>query len=530
MKKRSAVLLAAACQLAIAAWAVGADKPSVDRTISIMPEVATEGLTTAQSTNIQVDVSNWLAAERPSGVDGSAVRVSLSAAEIDAIEHPQATNAAPLKVGVVVPMTNQLAINGLLNPKTGAVSRNPNIAGGQLSRTRTGEYIWAVNVGSEGAGGIRLHIENLFLPNNAELYFYSDNGESYGPYTGMGPENNGDMWTPSIVGDEGTLQLRLNPPVTKADLANVSLSVTEVGHISRNFFGIAPNANAEGGVASFCSFNAPCIVNNNCTSDPAVNNAELAVAKMLWVQGCCIYTCSGGLIADSDAGTQIPYFMTAGHCLSQSNSGLEAFFHYEVSCGTSTCTATFTDPPNTLISGKTVGATVKAQGSISSGDYCLLQLSQAPPAGSVFLGWTNVAVSGSNGTPLYRVSHPSGAPQAFSNQNVNTSAGTCQGWPRGPLIYSTGNVGATEGGSSGSPVVNSSGQLVGQLTGGCGTNLNDECDHAHNATVDGAFAFYYNAVAPFLVGGGGGCGASGTSCTSNAQCCSNRCKPNGTCR
>jgi hypothetical protein len=407
-------------------------------------------------------------------------------------------------------------------------------------------------------------VENLFLPNNAELYFYSNYGEAYGPYTGMGPDNTGEFWTPSVIGMEGTLQIRVNAPASKDDLANVSLSVTEIGHISRAFFGIVD----EGTVAAFCSFNASCVVNNSCTSDPAVNNAELAVAKMLWVQGCCIYTCSGGLIADSDAGTEIPYFMTAGHCLSQSSSNLEAFFRYQVSCGTTSCTGTFTDPPSGLIAGKTVGATVKAQGSISSGDYCLLQLSQTPPAGSVFLGWTTAPVSGTNGAALHRVSHPSGAPQAYSSANVNTSAGTCQGWPRGPLIYSTGVVGATEGGSSGSPVVNASGQFVGQLTGGCGTNINDECDHTSNATVDGAFAFYFASVDDFLAGGGGcvptteicndgldndcdgatdcadsnctgdpacsgSCSPVGASCINNSDCCSNKCKGpagNKTCR
>jgi lysyl endopeptidase len=531
MKNRSAlVLLAAACPLAIAAWAVGADKPSVDRTISVMPEVATEGLTPLEQRDHQENLSSWLAAERPAGA-AATIRVQISDDEMRSIEEPEVTNAAPLKVGVVIPMATPLNLNGLVSAKTGLPTRDT-LAGGQLTQTRDGGYVWAVTVGSENAGGIRLHIDNLFLPNNAELYFYSDSGEAYGPYTSMGPEDSGEFWTPSVFGRDGTLQIRFNGPVTKNDLLNTSLTVTEVGHISRAFFGFIDSGVVdEGSVASFCSTNASCIVNNSCTSNAAVNNAELAVAKMLWVQGCCIYTCSGGLIADTDTATQIPLFITAGHCLSQSNSGLEAFFQYQASCGsTANCTATWTDPPVGSYAGKTVGATVLAQASISSGDYCLLQLSQAPPAGSVFLGWNTTAVSGSNGTALYRVSHPSGAPQAYSDQTVNTSAGTCQGWPRGPLIYSRGVTGATEGGSSGSPVVNSSGQIVGTLTGSCGTNLNNVCDHNANATVDGAFAYYYTAISSFLTGGGGGtCGALGATCSSNASCCSNKCR-GGKCR
>jgi NS3 serine protease len=96
--------------------------------------------------------------------------------------------------------------------------------------------------------------------------------------------------------------------------------------------------------------------------------------------------------------------------------------------------------------------------------------------------------------------------------------------PRGTFIYSRDITGATEGGSSGSPVLNASGQIVGQLYGACGFNLNDVCDAASNATVDGAFAGYYSQVSSFLTGGGPSCSASGASCSADSQCCSNNCK------
>jgi len=494
----------------------------VGRVKEVLPEVAVEGLTPAEYWNHQIGLANWLQVERPARVADTPVTVQLTADEIQGIEEPEQTNAAPLQVGLVVPLTAPVSLDGLSSSKTGNTRRDGQIAGGAFTRTRDGGFVWSLAVRSEGAGGIRVHIEGLSLPRNAELYFYSDAGEAYGPYTGFGPDNNGDLWTPSIIGPQGTVQVRVYADNGKADLDGVSLRITEVGHISRSFFGIAEE---EGGVASFCTYNAPCIENTNCVNESAVNDLENAVAKMLWVQGCCIYTCSGGLIADSDAGTQIPYFMTAGHCITSSNSGLEAFFKYQVSCGTSNCTATFTDPPSSLIAGKTVGATIKASGSISNGDYSLLQLNQNPPAGSFFLGWTTTPVSGTNGAVLHRVSHPEGSPQAYSQAEVDTGAGTCQGWPRGPLIYSRGTIGGTQGGSSGAPVINASGQFVGQLTGGCGTNINDDCDHQSNATVDGAFAHYYPNVASFLAGGGG-CQPAGTTCSSNSQCCSNRCRGN----
>lgn len=124
-------------------------------------------------------------------------------------------------------------------------------------------------------------------------------------------------------------------------------------------------------------------------------------------------------------------------------------------------------------------------------------------------------VAATNNATLHRVSHPSGAPQATSQHRVDTSASTCRSWPRGPWIYSRDVIGATEGGSSGSPVFNASAQVVGQLSGACGTATSNVCDSSRNATVDGALAHYFSSVQSYLApssdggGGGGGGGPKG---------------------
>ena len=172
-----------------------------------------------------------------------------------------------------------------------------------------------------------------------------------------------------------------------------------------------------------------------------------------------------------------------------------------------------------------MGSTILATN--SSSDYSLLQLASTPvtkDGTTAYLGWSSTAIANTNGVQLYRISHPKGSPQAYSEQRIDTGKGTCRSLPRGSFLYSTDNLGATEGGSSGSPVVNGPGQIVGQLHPACGTNLNDVCDAANNATVDGAFAASYPNLTTWLSPGGGSCSAKGAACTSNAQCCSNSCK------
>ena len=59
------------------------------------------------------------------------------------------------------------------------------------------------------------------------------------------------------------------------------------------------------------------------------------------------------------------------------------------------------------------------------------------------------------------------------------------------------------GGSSGSPVVNSASEVIGQLYGCCGYNCGNDCDFANNWTVDGAFAETWPYVEEFLDPEGG---------------------------
>ncbi|MCI0415886.1 serine protease [bacterium] len=384
--------------------------------------------------------------------------------------------------------------------KSGSFDRQP-VRGksGVAMPTREGGLVWAGVVTSKNAGAIRLHVEDMSLPGNMELYLYSRNGQAYGPYTGAGPHDTGEFWTATIFGSEAILQLHVSSAATKLDLRGASFRVLEAGLITPRFAGSlqnsshAPVAQAPPQPGWPCG-NPNCVVDATCVGGIA-NSLKLAVAKMEWIQGAFIYTCTGGLISDNNP-SQNNFFLTANHCISKNNSAKNVNLYWRFatsSCNGSSC------PSNSGWPYQTSGATVSKTG--RKGDFSLLHLNSAPPSGSVTLGWTTTPVANSNNTDLYRVSNPNFGPQVYSQHRVDTSAPTCSSWPRGERIYSRDITGAIDGGSSGSPIVNGSSQIVGQLSGTCGLNPSSPCSSGpgeDNATVDGAFAFYYATVQPVL--------------------------------
>ena len=425
--------------------------------VEVPSDVVTEGLTADQQIQLQIETGASLLLDLP--LSPRHVHVAVPAAdmaELNGIDRA----VSPQKIGVVKPITPPIAY-----------------APGKDGET------WAVVVSAENAGGVRVHVENLNLPEGLEMYVYSRSGETYGPYTGLGPDGSGDLWTTSLFGSEAIVQIRGSGRNVAAAMRRASFRITEVGVLNPTFteqVPAAPNA--------FCG-NAACIVDATCQA--GANSIKDGIAKMEWIAGPFLYTCTGGLMNDTNP-SSTNYFLTANHCLSKASTARNVSFYWRFR--TSSCNGAC--PSNNGWPYKTTGAGVAA--SNRSGDFTLLTLNTNPPAGSTRLGFTNVAVANTNGVALHRVSNPDFGPQVYSEHTVSTSAPTCQGWPRGERIYSKDTLGATDGGSSGSPVVNASDQVVGQLSGGCGTNVNDVCDAVHNATVDGALAFYWNSVRSFL--------------------------------
>ncbi len=551
MRWKTTLVVVGAVAIAFTAVGVAADTPRAvgDRPIvRVAPERAVNGMTAEEHLAARDRLHALVTSETPAGTLSNRIRIKLTEAERADLRNVVPVRGEPLRIGTVKTMPGALSVSGIV--PAGPAAR---VAGGSFEHLADGGFSWAISVESEGAHAIRVHVTNFTLPVNAEMYFFDTAGEAYGPYTGKGRHGTGEFWTDSVRSDTGVILVRQFGPAEPDELRGISFTIDKVGHIGNG--SPRPNPRAEWSDPDRCGWggNPPCVEDANCGSVAPANQS--AIAKMEWIAGCCIYTCTGGTIADTDTGSQRNLFLTANHCLRRANhaSALETFFEYTTSSCEGTCPGE--PPPHT--SGATILATSR------DGDFTLLELNQDPPAGTTFLGWNNSPIASADGAALTRVSNPNYGPQVLSRHSVDTDTSTCNGLPRGEFIYSVDTFGATDGGSSGSPVVNSSGEVVGQLYGCCGFNCADSCDPGSNWTVDGALAFYYGDVAEFLDPAGctpspeicdnnqdddcdgdedcadadcvddpacqTGCvnpgGApAGTSCVDDIECCSNKCK------
>jgi PKD repeat protein len=207
-------------------------------------------------------------------------------------------------------------------------------------------------------------------------------------------------------------------------------------------------------------------ININCTEGESWQDLKHAVCRMTFHDTQYTYFCTGFLVNNvREDGT--PYFQTANHCInteSEANT-LVTYFNYE----NSTCTSS-----DAAISQTLSGATLKATNSYS--DFTLLLLNEYPPASyyPYYAGWDASSRNPRKGTCIH---HPMGAAKCIAlDYSAPTTYKSQIQWTdeNNQIVYSAADThwevkfdaGHTEGGSSGSPLLDDNQRVIGQLHGG----------------------------------------------------------------
>jgi hypothetical protein len=365
--------------------------------------------------------------------------------------------------------------------------------GGVLARSSRGDAtVWGISIRTEKAWRTRIRLGDVQLPEGTHMWVYGEGAEAVGPFGTELKSPDGTLWTPSIGGPEIRFEVSV-PDAAWNDQYPPSLRIEAVAEIFRlNDKGV-PQLGEE-----FQLKDTSCLIDAACvgTGDWApMDFVPRAVAHLQFMDGGSGYICTGTLVNDKDQSTWVPYLLTARHCFSSqaAASTLDAFFDYIQSpCGGSA--------PSLGSLPRSSGSTLLATS--STNDFTFVRLNSLP-GGRSLLGWTTTEPT--NGESLYRVHHPQGLPASYTDYSkVSNPTGDTCGLSTSNFHFVEFENGGSFGGSSGSSLLNESGQIVGQLGGGCGPNPSDGCDYS-NLDYDGKFSKTFPLVSPYInVEGGGG--------------------------
>jgi hypothetical protein len=310
---------------------------------------------------------------------------------------------------------------------------------GEWAELPHGRRVWAALFLAEGAVGQRLHLGGVRLPAGAQAMVYNA-GQPDERYT-VEIDPDGEAWTATCFSERVVLE------VTAPAGAAVNVSVDRAVYLYTG-----------PGDWSWDKAAGTCTIDVSCHGDWA--DLSYGVGGLGTVGRLGYLWCTGTLLADRDPETDIPYFLTANHCVEDqaAANSLEVYWLYQ----TTECGGTAAHPrtaPRTAGGAEYVAGATYASGP----DFTLLRLRGAVPAGVAFVGWDSGSVPDNN--EVVGIHHPAGDYKRISFGRIDAGDGT--GLPSARFHSVRWFLGVTEPGSSGSPLFAAeSRRLIGQLYGG----------------------------------------------------------------
>jgi hypothetical protein len=344
-----------------------------------------------------------------------------------------------------------------------------------------GSQATAIAITSPDAVAIRLGVRVYRLPQSAVLRVRSPDGSS--AFTVKGNEINDliavnvasggtsedtyTWWAPEVDGQEAILEITLPKGVSQND---VEIALPQISHL---YASAATDWEPQGVFAEPQHGTVTKSCHKDVTCYPEWNEQSRATAHIHYVSGGSTHQCTGTLLADSDPSTEIPYFLTAKHCIStqEAASTLTTYwFHRSASCNSTTAYSgekAVTGGADLLyVSGVSWGAAT---------DTSFLKLRGALPSGVHFSSWSNVEPA--KGASVVGIHSPRGDLLKIAFGSIEMGGSSI-------AVHFTS--GTLETNSSGSGLFNSNKQLIGQATA-----ASQDCTSA-SATY-GSFGAAYNA-------------------------------------
>jgi hypothetical protein len=344
-----------------------------------------------------------------------------------------------------------------------------------------GSKIWRVKIKSKGAIGLTLHYKEFFIPTGGEVFLYNKNkNHVIGKFTSDRNKKNKITHTQIIQGDETYIEYYQPAGITD----NLNIQIEKVGYIFRGFEDylqpfLDPRAiySILNPKADYCQIDVACSPENNGWQEQID-----AVIHYTFIENQSIYVCSASVLNNTNQDCT-PYILSAWHCGEpnggQNLSGWTWYWNYQKS----SCqlgAANSNDPSKgsqTMINGAVKSSSGSgtlnnppSSNQVAGSDFYLVELNSSIPISynAYYAGWSKSNSSASSGVSIH---HPDGSAKKISTYSSNLSSVTYNGgafnhhW----LVTwssTTNGHGVTEGGSSGAPIFDQNGRVVGQLSGG----------------------------------------------------------------
>ncbi|NLA25000.1 MAG: PKD domain-containing protein, partial [Bacteroidales bacterium] len=384
--------------------------------------------------------------------------------------------------------------NGTLYKVARLVSTDININNsGTWTTLENGREIWRLHIKSKGARGLALHFDRFNIPIGSKLFVYSPDKETVlGSFTSFNNLGNDATSIGLLPGEELIVEYvspnknsKYDHPV-RSGLNEPDFQLSRISYIYRgmDLFGYE---------AKYTDFGASesCQVNVNCSEGANWQNQKKGVAHIYVVEGYYGGFCSGSLV-NNTANDGTPYFLTADHCGGTATTNEFNQWIFRFNYEASGCSNPSYEPNANSITGCTRVARGPLHG---ASDFLLLELKQTPPAsyGVVYNGWNRVNSGSPSGVSIH---HPAGDIKKISTYTSTLTSMTYNGqsetgatnahW-RVTWTPTANGHGVTEGGSSGSPIFDNNGRIVGTLSGG-----SSYCSAPNNPDLYGKFYYHWN--------------------------------------
>lgn len=318
---------------------------------------------------------------------------------------------------------------------------------GTWTELQDGSRYWLINISSSGAKTMNFIFDEFYIPEGGKLYFYNaERTDLLGAYTYT--QNREDKLFGSWLVDGDNIFIEYYEPADKIGLGKLNINKAVHGYRSiADFHARHKNLNSSG----------DCNLDVDCSIGSDFDTIKDELKKSVGIVNLGSGVCSGSLINNtSNDGT--PYFITANHCLGSSPSIWSFRFNWR---SPNPVCASFTNSTNGPFNQTASGSVLRATN--ASSDFALVEITANIPSSwdLVWSGWDRTT-----SVPNFTIGihHPNGDIMKVCRDDdspISINNGGEFLW-----LIEEWETGVTEPGSSGSPLYNPQGQIIGFLSFG----------------------------------------------------------------